>query len=101
MQFFQVTRYRGDPRHWGPYFIFLVAVAWLRRTCFPRRRHVLSTLLLLLMLGFQVESFVAATVGDTEAVFSGGRQTAAFIRRSHLQDLPLVAGPDWFVITVT
>jgi len=101
MQFFQITRYRGDPRHWGHYFIFLVAATWLLRTTFPRRRYVLSTLLLVTMLGFQVESFVAATVGDSEAVFSGGRQTAGFIRRSHLQDLPIVAGPDWFVITVT
>jgi hypothetical protein len=101
MQFFQITRYRGDPRHWGHYFIFLVAACWLLRASLPKRRHVLSTLLLVGMLGFQVESFVAAAVGDTEAVFSGGRQTAAFIRRSHLEDLPLVAGPDWFVITVT
>jgi len=101
MQFFQVTRYRGDPRHWGHYFTFFIAACWLLRSTFPKRRHLLSTGLLIVMAGVQVESFVAATVGDSTFVFSGGRQTAAFIRRSHLADLPIVAGPDWFVITVT
>jgi len=73
----------------------------LLRTTLPKRRHLLSTVLLVVMAGVQVESFIAATVGDSRFVFSGGRQTAAFIRRSGLQDLPIVAGPDWFVITVT
>lgn len=101
MEVVQTARYRGDPRHWGHYFIFFVAACWLARTALPRRRHLLSTLLLVGVLGFQVESFLAATGGDTQAVFSGGRETAAFIRRAGLQDLPIVAGPDWFVITVT
>jgi hypothetical protein len=101
MELFQQTRYRGDPRHWGHYFMFFVAATWLARTAFPRRRHLLSTALLLGMLAFQIESFLAATVWDTRVVFSGGRDTAAFIREAGLQDLPLVAGPDWFVLTVT
>jgi hypothetical protein len=101
MELFQTTRYRGDPRHWGHYFVFFLAATWLARLARPRRRHLLSTLLLLGVLGFQIESFLAATSGDTRTVFSGGRETAAFIRRAGLQDLPIVAGPDWFVITVT
>ena len=33
-------------------------------------------------------------------MFSGGRETAAFIRRAGLQDLPIVAGPDYHAVTI-
>jgi hypothetical protein len=102
MAVFQQTRFPGQPRHWGHYFMFFVAACWLARKVFPRgkHKHLMSTLLLLGMLAFQVQSFITATVQDTRWAFSGGRETATFIRRAGLQDLPIVAGPDWFVIPV-
>jgi len=101
MELLQQVRYEGAPRHWGHYFIFFVALCWLLRAGRPRRRHLPSLLVLLIALGFQLQGFVAATVWDTREVFSGGRATAAFIRRNRLQDLPIIAGPSWQVLTVT
>jgi hypothetical protein len=89
----QMARYGGSPRHWGHFFMALIAASWLLRTLSPRRRHWASLILLLLLCGVQVQSFMAATVVDTRKVFSGGRDTAAFIRAAGMQDLPLVAGP--------
>jgi len=97
---FQQVRFEGSPRHWGHFFMFFVAGCWLARTQFPRRSHWLSTSLLIGLLALQTESFVVATVMETREVFSGGRETAAFIRREGLQDLPIIAGPDYFVVTV-
>jgi hypothetical protein len=92
MEVIQQARYIGLPRHWGHYFMFLVAACWLLRSTFPRRRHLLSLLILLGMAGFQVQSFAVATVEDARSSFSGARETAAFIRGAGLQDLPFVAG---------
>jgi hypothetical protein len=50
-------------------------------------------ILLLVLCGVQVQSFLAATVADTRFPFSGGRAAAAFIRRAGMRDWPLVAGP--------
>jgi hypothetical protein len=97
---FQQVRFEGSPRHWGHFFMFFVAGCWLVRTQFPRRSHWLSTSVLVGLLVLQAESFVVATVLETREVFSGGRETAAFIRREGLQDLPIIAGPDYFAVTV-
>ena len=97
---FQQARHEGGPRHWGHFFVCFIAACWLLRTTFPRRRHWLSTALLAGLCAIQVQSFAVATVIDTRAVFSGGRETAAFIRRAGLQDLPIVAGPDYNVVSV-
>src|SRR5205823_2661564 len=101
MELLQQVRYEGHPRHWGQYFIFYVAACWLLRVSLPRRRHVASLLVLVVVLGFQLQGFVTAVVWDTRAPFSGGRETAAFIRQHGLQDLPLIAGPSWQVLSVT
>jgi hypothetical protein len=100
MLVFQQARHEGIPRHWGHFFMCLIAACWLLRTTFPRRRHWLSTALLTGLCAVQVQSFIVATVIDTRYVFSGGRETAAFIRRAGLQDLPIVAGPDYQASTV-
>jgi hypothetical protein len=97
---FQQARFEGSPRHWGHFFLLFVAASWLLRTAWPRRRHRLSTLALVGLLAVQAESFGVATALDTREVFSGGRDTAAFIRRQGLQDLPIVAGPDYHAVTV-
>jgi hypothetical protein len=97
---FQEVRFDGSPRHWGHFFMFFFAGCWLARTQFPRRSHWLSTLLLVGLLALQVRSLVLGAILETREVFSGGRETAAFIRREGLQDLPIVAGPDYFVVTV-
>jgi hypothetical protein len=101
MELLQQVRYEGHPRHWGQYWVIFVGACWLLRSSFPRRRHVVSLLVMLVALGFQMQGFVAATVWDTKEVFSGGRDTAAFIRQQGLQDLPLLAGPSWQVLSVT
>ena len=97
---FQQVRFGGGTRHWGHFFMLFFAGCWLVRTQFPRRSRWLSTCLLVGMLALHVKSFVSGTILDTREVFSGGRDTADFIRREGLQDLPLVAGPDYFVVTV-
>jgi hypothetical protein len=100
MMAFQEARFEGAPRHWGHFFMFLVSVCWLARLQFPKRSHWFSTVLLTGILAMQVQSLVAATVVDTREVFSGGRDTAAFILNAGLQDLPFVAGPDYTAATV-
>jgi len=89
----QVARYGGSPRHWGHFFMALIAASWLLRTLSPRRRHLPSLLLLLVLCGVQVQSFLAATAMDTRYPFSGGRDAAAYIRSAGMLDWPLVAGP--------
>jgi hypothetical protein len=101
MELIQQARYEGGGRHWGHYFLFYVGACWLLRGTAPRRRHLPSLLLLGALAAFQVQGFVAAAVWDTRGVFSGGRDTAAFIRSKNLQDLPIVGGPSWIVLTVT
>ena len=100
MLVFQQARHEGIPRHWGHFFMCFIAACWLLRNTFPRRCHWLSTALLTGLCAVQVQSFIVATVIDTRYVFSGGRETAAFIRRAGLQDLPIVAGPDYQASTV-
>jgi hypothetical protein len=43
---------------------------------------------------------VVAMAFETKEIFSGGRETAAFIVEKGLQDLPIVAGPDYAAVTV-
>jgi len=93
MMVIQQARLAGSPRHWAHYFIALCAACWLLRTLQPRRRHLPSLILLVALCVPQIQSFAVATLVDTREVFSGGRDTAAFIRRAGMQDLPLVAGP--------
>jgi hypothetical protein len=67
---------------------------------FSKRSHWLSTAMLTGILAIQSRSFVAAAVFDTREVFSGARDTAAFIRGAGLQDLPIAGGPDFYVAAV-
>jgi hypothetical protein len=100
MMVFQQTRFIGATRHWGHFFMLFVGMCWLLRTRFPRRSHWLSTVLLAGILAIQSKSFVAGAVLDTREVFSGARDTADFIRRSGLQDLPIAGGPDYYAAAV-
>jgi hypothetical protein len=97
---FQQARFEGSSRHWGHFFMLFVGVCWLVRLEFPKRSHWFSTVLLLGILALQAESFKVATILDTREVFSGARETAAFIRREHLQDLPFVGGLDYHAAAV-
>jgi hypothetical protein len=101
MGFIQAVRYWGSSRHWGHFFMALLAASWLLRTRMPRRLHAPSLILLTVLCGFQFESFLAATVIDTREVFSGGRDAAAFIRGAGLQDLPQVGGPSIYLTPFT
>jgi hypothetical protein len=81
--------------------MLLIAGCWLLRTILPRRQHRLSAVFLSAVFVFQLQASVASVVVTTRDVFSGGRETAAFIVRERLQDLPIVAGPDYTVDTVS
>lgn len=94
LQVFQQARMEGSPRHWAHYLMIFIALCWLLRLRHPRRSHWLSTVVLTGVFLIQIEAFVVATVIDTRDNFSGSRETAAFIRRAGLADLPIVAGPD-------
>jgi hypothetical protein len=98
---FQQARYMGATRHWGHFLMLFVGACWILRSQFPKRSHWLSTALLTVMLAIQSRSFVVGAVLDTREVFSGARDTAAFIRGAGLQDLPIAAGPDYNVAAVT
>ena len=89
----QQARLVGCPRHWAHYFLALLAACWLLRTMQPQRRHLPSLILLLVLCVPQIQGFLAATKIDARHAFSGGKETADFIRRAGMQDLPLVAGP--------
>jgi hypothetical protein len=97
---FQQARHEGMPRHWGHFFMAFILACWLRRATFPRHSRWLPTALLSGICLLQLQASVVATVLDTRYVFSGGRETAAFIRRAGLQELPIVAGPDFAAIAV-
>jgi hypothetical protein len=97
---FQQARDEGLPRHWGHFFVGFLLACWLVRATYPHRPHRWSTALLAGICLVQIQAFVVATVIDTRHVFSGGRETAAFIRGTGLQDLPIIAGPDFNVLTV-
>jgi hypothetical protein len=98
---FSTLRLPGAERHWGHFVLLLIAGSWLLRTTFPKRKHWVSTVVLFAVFAFQTEASVVAMIMDTKEIFSGGRDTARFIVRQGLQDLPIVAGPDFQVVTVT
>jgi len=100
IEVFQQARHEGVPRHWGHFFVCFLVACWLLRATYPRRSHWLSTALLTGICLVQLQAFGVATAIDTRHVFSGGRETAAFIRRAGLQDLPIVAGPDYHAVTI-
>jgi hypothetical protein len=89
----QQARLVGCPRHWAHYFLALLAACWLLRRVEPQRRHLPSLILLVVLCVAQIQGFLVATKVDARAAFSGGKETADFIRRAGMQDLPLVAGP--------
>jgi hypothetical protein len=98
---FMIVRYGGYMRHLGNIFLLLLAANWIHRAMEPRRRHALSTLLLAVIGAFQLQSLVAATKLDWRYAFSGGKAMARRIEQAGLQDMPIVAGQDAIVLTVT
>ncbi|MEP6653068.1 MAG: hypothetical protein ABJA82_06895 [Myxococcales bacterium] len=101
MAIVQISRYTGGPRHWGHWLILYLALCWISRRLYPRRRHLLSSAILAVAILFQFESLLAAVGRDRVDLFSGGPEAAAFIEKHGLQDLPLVAGPEDSVTSVT
>jgi hypothetical protein len=101
MDIFSTVRFSGAERHWGHIVLLFIAACWILRTTFPNRKHWISTVVLFAMFAFQTEAAVVAMILDTKETFSGGRDAAAFIVREGLQDLPIVAGPDYVALTVT
>jgi hypothetical protein len=101
MNVVQIARYSGFIRHWAHAVILFIALYWVSRKARPRITKFAAIALFLLMSAFQVESFVAIAKKDRKLPFSGGKETAEFIERSGLTSLPLVAGPDFLIVTVT
>jgi hypothetical protein len=101
MSTFILVRYGAEMRHLGHFVLLFIAATWVHRLKAPRENHTLSTALLLLCAGFQIQSFGAAAYADWRYVFSGGREMAAWIEDARLQDVPIVAGPDALILTVT
>ena len=100
MAIFTIVRYGGvEMRHLGNFFLLFIAASWVHRVKAPRRNHIVSTVLLFVCAGFQLQSFTAAATADWKYSFSGGRDMAARIDQ-HLQDLQ-IAGPDALVLTST
>jgi hypothetical protein len=100
MSVVMTTRYTGSIRHWGHFWTVFVVLSWLARRRFPSRRFWLNTAVLLVTGLCQVQGFVVALHEDWTALFSGAEMAADVIRRKGLADLPLVAGPDWFVLQI-
>jgi hypothetical protein len=101
MNVVQIARYPGSLRHWGHALILFVALYWLSRESRPRTRNTLAIGVFLIVGAFQVQSFAVITKKDFKLPFSGSEVTAEYIERAGLADLPIVAGPDHFVISVT
>jgi len=101
MNIVQIARYFGSVRHWGHAVILFVALYWVSRTARPRVANGVAIGVFLLMGAFQVESFAAIVKKDRKLAFSGGKETADYVERAGLRALPLVAGPDYFIVTVT
>jgi hypothetical protein len=101
MSLFTMVRYGSEIRHLGNLFLLFIAAAWIHRLKAPRRNHAVSTALLAICAGFQIQAFAAAASNDWKYAFSGGREMARWIEEKHLQDMTIVAGPDAIVLTVT
>jgi hypothetical protein len=103
MNVLQIARYTGSVRHWAHAVLLFVALLWVssRERARTKALRAFSSVVLVVIGLFQVESFAAVALEDYHVAFSGGRETAAYIEREGLSNLPIVAGPDWFVITVT
>jgi len=101
MATFTIVRYGVEMRHLGNFFLLFIAADWVHRVKAPRRNHIVSTVLLFICAGFQIQSFAASATADWKYSFSGGRDMAAWIEDQHLQDIQIVAGPDALVLTVT
>ncbi|MBC8133136.1 MAG: hypothetical protein H7X95_09160, partial [Deltaproteobacteria bacterium] len=64
MAIVQIARYTGGPRHWGHWVILYLALCWISRRLYPRRRHLLSSVILTVTILFQFESLLAAVGRD-------------------------------------
>jgi len=91
----QLAVYPGSVRHWGHYFLLFLALAWTGRVRHPKRWGFVLPTLLLVVGCFQFPALVVALREEQRFSFSGGPEVAEFIRRSKLEHLPLMGGPDW------
>jgi hypothetical protein len=96
---FPLVRHGAFIRHIGHLFILVVGLLWIRRLWTPRG-HLLSTALLVAIAAFQFESLRVVTSLERRVVFSGAQAMAQRIEQAGLSDMPVVAGPDWLVLTV-
>lgn len=99
MSLFQETRNLGDVRHWGHFFVALLACLWLAHQAQPRSRlrsrfrfatHVLFGAVLLLQDG---AGFFALRA-DFAHPFSGAEEAARFIEKAGLRDAAFVGSHD-------
>ncbi len=110
---FHSVIFRGAVRHYGHFFIVLLISLWLatwsqRQQARDRSSHtltartpVLGGTFLTILLIFQVVSGLYAYTLDLFYPFSVSRETAQFIQRNELENIPLFSAEDRYVITVS
>lgn len=106
MSLFQETRNLGDVRHWGHFFVALLACLWLAHQPRPdsarhsRRRLITHLAFGALLLVHDVTGIVILQ-SDFIRPFSGSREAAAFIERAGLRDAAFVGSQDHLASAVT
>jgi hypothetical protein len=106
MSLFQESRNIGDVRHWGHFFVALLACLWLAFKVKPRGRINLwirvATYVALSAL-FLLHDFTGYIIlrNDFAQPFSGSVEAARFIRRAGLRDAAFVGEFDHLASAVT
>ena len=96
------TVYLGNARHHGFLFIALIFALWIRESCvrvnhwpierwLPKVPKSLVSLALTTLLGIHVLGAIRPIYMDYFFPFSGGKQTAEFIKKNHLENLTVIA----------
>lgn len=102
MAAFQRIEYAGFIRHWGHYFILLVACIWLylKQPAVERPGRLMRPLLAATLM-VQIIAAVVAVRAEIRLPFSGSLEAARFLRSQGLADAPMVGSFDHAVSAVT
>jgi hypothetical protein len=92
---FQHYRYAGFVRHYGHYFVLLVACVWLYEKMRPSGPpNWLLRGLLTVTFAAQVAAGIEAIKAEIQFPFSGSVQASSFLRSAGLADAPMVGSFD-------
>jgi hypothetical protein len=98
---FQSLEYSGYLRHFGHYFVLLIACVWLhtKQRSEQRPRRLLHGLLAATM-AVQVVTCSSAATAELELPFSGSLEAARYLRATELDQAPMVGSFDHAVSAV-